>query len=755
VNARSDWQWPQCNINMLGVPATLSRNPTTTPMHRPATTACLTLLIAGCGPFTGQRVAIPESATQGPGPAALRYPETRRTGHADEYFGVRVADPYRWLEALGSPEVEAWVAAQNAVSTTFLGQLPGYDTIRARLEELWRTERITPPRIHAGRYFFEYSDSEAALGRLMVAEGLAGEWQVLVDPNSLTEDGTTLLARWSVSPDGELVAWAATEHGSDWNSWRIRSVGTGEDLGEHLTGTKFTGAAWLPDSGGFYYARYPRNDKGEYDDLQQPDIWLHRVGTPQSEDTQVYSVTDHPTRRPLPQMSSDGRHLVLYIYQDSRNNGIYLLPLEDPGAGPLRLVDSWDGRASYLGTVGETVFVSTNIGAPLGRVVAIDLARPDPAAWRELLPEGELPIEGASLVGETLIIRYLEDARSRVELFALDGSARGAVPLPGIGKVTGMEGDPTRAATFFRFESFDNPGTVFRLHPADGRVAHFHQAVTALDTTALVTEQVFYESADGTRVPMFLVHRKDLERGGANPTLLYGYGGFNQAMSPNWDLRLLGWLDLGGVLAVANLRGGGEYGADWHAAGTREHKQNTFDDFIAAAEALIALGITSPEKLAIYGRSNGGLLVGAVQLQRPELFAAAGPAVGVLDMLRYHTPSANARAWSGDYGLSENESDFRAQLAYSPVHNIRPGTCYPATVIHTGAADDRVVPWHSYKFAATLQGAQGCDRPVLLRVETRSGHASGGAKPRWMLVEEFAELYAFFAWALGMKVAKM
>ena len=687
-------------------------------------------------------------------PAAPDYPETRRVDHVDEYFGTRVADPYRWLEQMDAAEVDAWIAAQNAVTTRYVESLPQYDRIRARLERLWRTERMTVPSVHDGRYFFEYNDGGAALAKLMVADSLDGEWRMLLDPETLSADGTTLLARWNVSPDGRFVAWAATVGGSDWTRWQVRRTDTGEDLPHALEGTKFTSAAWLKDGSGFYYARYPKNAAGQWDDLQQAEVWLHRLGTPQSADSHVFSVTDHPTRTPFPFMSSDGRHLVLYILQDSRVNGIYLLPLDTPDAGVVRLVDSWDGRAIYLGTVGDTVYVHTSIGAPRGRVVAIDLARPAPADWRVVVPESTLPIEGVSLIGEQLIVHYMKDASSRVELFALDGAAQGELSLPGIGKVSGFTGSPASSETFYEFESFTNPGTVFRYRPADGEVARFHQKSTALDTDSLETRQVFYESKDGTRVPMFIVHRKGIALDGSNPTMLYGYGGFRQSMQPGWDLRLLGWLDVGGVLAIANLRGGGEYGAEWHLAGTRERKQNTFDDFIAAAEWLIAEQWTSPEKLAIYGRSNGGLLVGAVQLQRPELFAAAGPAVGVLDMLRYHTPSANARAWAGDYGLSENETDFRAQLAYSPVHNVRAGTCYPATIIHTGKFDDRVVPWHSYKFAAALQHAQGCDRPVLLKTETRAGHASGGAKPRHLLIDEFAELYAFFAHALGMQASR-
>lgn len=708
-------------------------------MFRQGIVLGLGLLLAGCSHLADT----PDTRNEA-------YPETRRVDQVDQYFGETVADPYRWMENLGTVELDAWIDAQNAYSGAFVQDLPDYERIRARLDELWRTERLTTPRVHGGKYFFEYNDGTATLSRLMTANGLDGEWRVLLDPATLSADGTTLLARWSVSRDAQHVAWAATVGGSDWTTWRIRNTETGADLPEVLEGTKFTSAAWRHDNTGFYYARYPQNAAGEWDDRKQAEIWFHAVGTPQSEDVHVYSVTDHPTRSPFALMSSDGRHLVLSIFENNRANGLYLLPLDTPGAKVIRLVDSWDGVSAYLGTVDDTVFIHTNVGAPRGRVVTIDIDDPDPAGWRDIVPESGLPIEGVSIVGEKVVVHYLEDAKSRVDLFARDGSSRETLALPGIGKVSGFTGSPASSETFFAFESFSNPGTVFNFRPDSGEVTTFHQKATALDTSTLETKQVFYTSKDGTRVPMFIVHRAGIELDGANPTMLYGYGGFSASMLPGWDLRLLGWLDIGGVLAVANLRGGGEYGADWHAAGTRERKQVVFDDFIAAAEWLVAERWTAPEKLAIYGRSNGGLLVGAVELQRPDLFAAAGPAVGVLDMLRYHTPSANARAWMGDYGLSEIESDYRAQRAYSPVHNTVPGTCYPATIIHTGKFDDRVVPWHSYKFAAALQHDQGCDNPVLLRTETRAGHASGGAKPRYLLIDEFAELYSFFAWALGM-----
>ena len=711
-------------------------------MSKLAAAACAAVSLCACA--RPAATPAPQAST-----SEIAYPDTPRGEQVDEYFGVRVADPYRWLEELDAPEVGAWVEAQNRISKPLLESLPRYAQLKERLDALWSYEHYTAPKVRAGRYFFEYNDGRSTLNRLVVADGLEGRPAVVLDPALLSPDGTTLLSGWDVSPDGRMVAWSAAAGGSDWDVWRIRRVDTGEDYPEVLEGTKFTSAEWLPDSTGFFYSRYPRKDGG-WDDQQQVQVWLHRVGTPQAEDTLVYSVTDHPTRVPYGEVSSDGAWLIVSVYQDSRTNGLFALPLDRPEAAPVPVVASWNGVSDYLGTAGGRFYVNTNVGAPNGRLVAIDPARPAQDRWTTVVPESELAIDDADLVGERLIVQYLQDAKSRVETFGLDGSPRGPVALPGPGKVEGFDGDPDKDETFFTFESFTNPGAVVRYRPATGTTQPYRQSETVLATDELVTEQVFYTSRDGTRVPMFLVHRKGMVRDGSNPVLLYGYGGFNVPQLPTFDLRWAGWLDMGGVLAVAIIRGGGEYGSEWHAAGTRENKQNVFDDFIAAAEWLIDKRITSTPKLAINGRSNGGLLVGAVQTQRPELFGVATPIVGVLDMLRYHTPSANARAWSGDYGLSENERDFRAQYAYSPVHNVKPGTCYPPTLIQTADKDDRVVPWHSYKFAAALQHAQGCDNPILLRVETRAGHGSADSKPRWMRIEELAERYAFIAYHMNM-----
>jgi len=710
-------------------------------MSRPLAAALSALLLAACTPERADTAA-----------TAFDYPPARRAAQTDTYFGVEVADPYRWMEDIGAGEVTAWIDAQNGIAVPWLHGLPTYERFRTRLAALWNYERYTAPTVNGGRYFFEYNDGSSDLASLMVQEGRGGPRRVLVDPAALSADRTVLLARWSASPDGRLAAWAASDGGTDWTRWRIRRVDTGEDLREVIEGTKFTRVSWLPDSSGFFYSRYPRAGD-TWDDQRQVEVWFHEAGTPQSADRHVFAITDHPTRNPEARVSTDGRHLLIGIYQDSRTNGLYYLPMDDLDAEPVRLVDSWNGTVSYLGTLDGRFVLRTDIGAPRGRIVAVDPASPAPEDWAELVAESGDAIHDAVLVGERIVVHYLRDARSRLDVFTGGGAPAGSLPLPGIGKVADdLSAGPEKTELFLRFEGFTNPGAILRYAVEDGRTEPFHQAETILDTRSLVTDQVFYESADGTRVPMFLVHREGLVRDGSNPTLLYGYGGFNAPTLPSFDIRWAAWLDAGGVLALPNIRGGGEYGAQWHAAGTRERKQNVFDDFIAAAEWLVSEGVTSTPKLAINGRSNGGLLVGAVELQRPELFGAATPIVGVLDMLRYHTTSANARAWSGDYGLSENEPDFRAQYAYSPVHNVVPGTCYPPTLIQTAAGDDRVLPWHSYKFAAALQHAQGCDAPVLLRVETRAGHGSSDGKPRWMRIEELAERYAFIAWALGMEI---
>ena len=689
------------------------------------------------------------------------YPVARRSDHTDDYFGTEVADPYRWMEDLDADEVQAWVEAENALAVPYLESLPGRQKIIDRTRELWNYERWDVPLKKAGRYFYEHNDGVQDQDVLYVANKLDDDPRALIDASEFSEDSTIAVARYEVSPDGRLIAYSLTDGGSDWTTMHFRNIDSGEDLEDILTDLKFTNAAWAADSGGLYYGRYPLDEHGEADDRLQTQIFFHELGTPQSDDRLVYEVDDHPTRIPGVQTSEDGRYLLISVTESYFENGLFYIDLHDPEAELVRLFDDWDGRYEYLGNEGLLFYVKTTSEALNGRVIAVDLDQPEREHWREVVPEEQMPILAANLAGEHVVVHYLEDAHSLVRLVRLNGTPDGEIPMPGLGTAYGYDADKPSSGDedalsgrlgdpeiFFGFSSYTSPPAVYRFDLTNRQTTLVKAASTAFDRDRYVTEQIFYASKDGTKIPMFVTHRKDLEKNGQQPTLLYGYGGFNVPIQPSYGTRWAVWLEMGGVLAMPNLRGGGEYGEQWHAAGTRERKQNVFDDFIAAAEWLIANDYTTPEKIAIFGGSNGGLLVGAVMLQRPDLFAAALSVVGVLDMLRYHTASANARMWSGDYGLSEDEADFRSQYAYSPYHNIAQGTCYPATLITTGDHDDRVVPWHSYKFGAELQLRQACDKPILVRVETRAGHAAG--KPAWMRIEEEADRFAFLRQSLGM-----
>jgi prolyl oligopeptidase len=567
---------------------------------------------------------------------------------------------------------------------------------------------------------------------------------VLIDPNGFSEDATIALAGLSISPDGRYAAYSTSDGGTDWNTWHVRDIATGEDLDDSVAYTKFTGASWLPNGTGFFYSRYPLGPDGEGDGQAQVEIFFHEVGTDQSEDDLVYSVEDSESRNPYGTVTEDGRFLVINLFEGYNENAIYYRDLGAPSGGIVRLLDDWDALYTFVDNDGPVFFFHTNKDAPRNRVVAIDTRNPD--QWREVIPEADETLQGASYVGGLFVGQYLRDANSLVRIFDGDGEAIRDVELPGIGTAGGFGGTADDPETFYSFQSYTVPPTVYRYDVATGESDVYRETQVDVDPSSYETVQVFLTSADGTRVPMFLTYKAGLERNGQNPTLLYGYGGFNISGTPSFRADRLVWLEMGGIFAHANIRGGGEYGEDWHQAGTKTNKQNVFDDFIAAAEYLIAEDYTSTPKLAIQGGSNGGLLVGAVMTQRPELFGAALPAVGVLDMLRYHTASLNARQWSSDYGLSENEEEFEALYAYSPYHNAREGACYPPTLVTTADRDDRVVPWNSFKFAAALQHAQGCENPILMRIETRAGHGAG--KPTWMRIEEVADAWAFLKWAL-------
>ena len=681
---------------------------------------------------------------------ALAYPETRRMEHVDVYHGQRIADPYRWFEDENAAGTRQWIEAENALAQPYLEAIPARAKIKERLTQLWNYERYDIPVKRGGRYFYLRNDGLQNQSVLYVADSLDATPRVLIDPNALSKDATIALGEFVPSPDGKLLAYSLSDGGTDWRSWHVRDVATGRDLPDVLRFIKFAPVAWTADSRSLYYARYPLRSDGAGDDTKQREIYRHVLGTPVATDPLIYKVTDHPTRNPYVEISDDGRYLVIWLYDGSQQTGIYYHRLASDGSpsGELvRLFDAFDASYRFVAEIDDVFYVHTTKDAPNARVIAIPAAgKADP---RIVVPESRFALIDASLVGGRLLTQYLEDARSVVRAVDLKGKQLYDVKLPGLGQAVGFFGDVSDEETFFAYTDFLTPTSISRLEAATGGTSVFRAPKFAADLSAYVTEQVFYRSKDGTQVPMFITRRRDFVRNGQAPLMLYGYGGFNIAQQPAFSVPVLVWLEMGGVYAVANLRGGSEYGEAWHSAGTKLRKQNVFDDFIAAAEHLIAAKYTSTPKLAIRGRSNGGLLVGAAITQRPDLFGAALPAVGVLDMLRYHTPSANARQWSSDYGLSEDPAEFRAQLAYSPVHNVHQGTCYPPTLVTTADHDDRVVPWHSYKFTAELQRAQDCANPILLRVETRAGHGAG--KPVWMQIEDFADQWAFLVRALRMQ----
>ena len=680
-------------------------------------------------------------------------PATRTVDQVDDYFGVKVADPYRWLEDLDSAETAGWVAAENTVSQPYLEGLPGREKIKARLTELWNYERVGIPVKEGNHYFVSRNDGLQDQDVLYVSDTTDDKGRVLIDPNGFSEDRTASLHSWTVSPDGSLITYAVSESGSDWTDLKIRDVASGKDLPDALTFIKFGGynIAWDRDASGFYYSRYPQGADGKRDDRGRVTLYHHRLGTAQADDALVYEIPDHPRQAPSAEMTLDGAYLVINVFESYLANAIHVVKLKEPDAPVIKLLDKWDGLYSYLGSDGAELYFMTTNGAPKGRVIAVNVDKPDPANWREIIPESTNRLEAVSMIGTRLVAEYLVDAHSQILVFGRDGTPAGQVPLPGIGSTAMAGGQRAGNALFYSYTGFTTPGRVYRHDLEGGQNSLYHAPKTGLALDSFETEQIFYASKDGTRVPMFIVHKKGLEKNGDNPTLLYGYGGFDISLTPRYSTAWAVWLEMGGVLAIPNLRGGGEYGADWHKAGANLNKQNVFDDFIAAAEWLIANKYTATPRLAINGASNGGLLVGAVLTQRPDLFGVTAPAVGVMDILRYHTASVNARNWKSDYGLSENEDEFRAQYAYSPLQNVHDGVCYPPTLVTTADHDDRVVPWHSFKFGARLQAAQGCANPVLVRVETRAGHGAG--KPTWMRIEEVADLWAFLAAGTGMTVA--
>jgi prolyl oligopeptidase len=709
------------------------------------------LLLAACGgdPDPAGRAA-PRLVRAPVEMPTLEYPPTRTVDHTDDYHGTTVADPYRWLEDVDSEETAAWVAAQNAFTFGFLESIGARETFRERLTELWDYEKFGTPFREGGRTFWFRNDGLQNQSVLYVQDDADAEPRVLLDPNALSEDGTVALGGIGISRDGRHLAWATSVSGSDWRTWFVRDIATGEDLDDRVEWSKFSDASWDAEGEGFFYSRYPAPREGEAfeESNKKHMIYYHRLGTDQAADELVYDGREGRNWILGGEVSEDGRYLVISVWPGSASErGLFYLDLEDPAAGVVELLGEFDAIHEFVGNDGATFFVKTNRDAPKYRLVAIDLGDPGPEAWRTLIPEGEDPLDGVAVLNHEFVVTTMRDVASVVKRYRLDGTAKGAIELPGLGTVSGFAGHPGDTETFYSFNSFLSPGEIYRYDFRTGASELFRKPEVAFDFASCEVEQVFYPSRDGTRVPMFLVHRRDLEPDGANPTLLYAYGGFNQSLKPRFRPELLPWLEAGGIYASANLRGGGEYGEKWHQAGMLDRKQNVFDDFIAAAEFLIREGYTNPNRLAIYGGSNGGLLVGAVVNQRPELFGAAIPAVGVMDMLRFQEFTIGW-AWTGEYGSSADPDMFPVLYGYSPYHNLKNGVEYPAVMVTTADHDDRVVPGHSFKYAARLQAAQAGNLPVLIRIQTRAGHGAG--KPTAMVIEETADRYAFLHAVLGL-----
>ncbi len=676
--------------------------------------------------------------------ATIDYPETEVREVVDDYHGTKIPDPYRWLEDDNSEETKAWVKAQNEVTGRFLEKIPQRTGIHDRLKALWNFERIGQPERYGEHWFFTYNSGLQNQSVLKVAETADGEGKVLLDPNKFSVDGTVALARFRPSEDGKLLAYSTSTSGSDWQEIRVRDVATGKDLDDHLKWVKFSGISWLHDGSGFFYSRFDAPPEGEAltqkNEFQK--LYFHKLGTPQSEDVLVYERKDQPRWGFGGWVTEDGRYLIIHVSEgtEPKNRVFYKdLQAEDPEV--VELLSEADARYGFITNDGPVFYFRTDLDAPRYRVIAIDTEKPDRANWREIIAQTDDQLDDVSSAGGQLICHYLRDAKSAMRCHDLDGKLIRELELPGIGSVGGFDGRRDDDFTFYGFTSFTEPGATYRLDLKTGKSEMFRRPEVDFASDDYVTRQVFVESKDGTKVPMFIVHKKDLEPGTPRRTLLYGYGGFNISLTPGFSVARAVWLERGGVFALANLRGGGEYGRDWHQAGTRTNKQNVFDDFIASAEWLIENGYTSPEKLAIQGGSNGGLLVGACMTQRPELFGAALPAVGVMDMLRFHKFTIGW-AWEKDYGSAEDPEEFKALLAYSPYHCLNEGKPYPATLVTTADHDDRVVPAHSFKFAARLQACQPPDGPpVLIRIETSAGHGAGTALDK--VIAETADKWAF------------
>lgn len=683
----------------------------------------------------------------------IEYPQTHKVDQTDDYFGTKVKDPYRWLEddVRESKEVAKWVEEENKVTDAYLAAIPARKKIQKELTELWNYEKFSSPFKVGGRYYFYKNDGLQNQSVLYMMDSIDGEPSLLIDPNTWSEDGTTALSGTSFSDDGRYLAYGIQKAGSDWRTWRIMEIATRELLADKLEWLKFTSTEWTPDSKGFFYGRFSEPEEGEaFQSLNlNHKLYYHRVGTPQSDDVLVFEQPDHPKWGFGPSVTDDGRFLVITVWKGTSDKyRIYVKDLSEPYGYPVELISHFDDEYDFIGNDGYIFYFKTDLNAPNKRIIAIDIRNPKPENYREILAEGPEPIQGVNFLNNVFVVRTLKDAKTVVKMFTSQGRFIREVSFPGIGTASGFGGKRTDTETFYSFASFITPPSIYHYDMITGESKLFRQSKIKFDSDQFELKQVFYKSKDGTKVPMFIAHRKGLKLDGNNPTLLYGYGGFNISLTPYFSISRAQWLKMGGLFCVVNLRGGGEYGEEWHQGGMIHNKQNVFDDFIAAGEWLIDNKYTSSKKLAIQGGSNGGLLVGACMAQRPELFAACLPAVGVMDMLRFHKFTAG-RYWVDEYGSSDDEKQFKTLHAYSPYHNLKPGTSYPATMITTADTDDRVVPGHSFKFAARLQECHQGKNPVLIRIETKAGHGSG--KPTSKIIEEISDIWAFLVKELEMK----
>jgi prolyl oligopeptidase len=673
----------------------------------------------------------------------------------DDYAGTKVPDPYRWMEALDSKEVADWVAASNAVTDPYLAKLPLREHFNSRLTELWNYPRVSVPVIEGGKLFYAKNTGLQRQAPLFVRASATAPPSLVIDPNEISEDGSVSLAQWTPSPDGTLLAYGLAEGGADWNTVHVRDIAAGKDLSDEVRWMRFSNLSWTNDSKGFFYSRYPEPPENKVLEaaLSGQALYYHRVGTPQSQDTLVYERKDLASWIVNGDVTEDGRYLLIPMFEGAENkNSLYYADLGSPTAprvnAPVKpLMPVNDAEYWPIGNSGPTLFLRTDKDAPNRKVIAVDLRNPAPDRWKTVVPERKETIENVGVIGNRIVTQYLVDVQSRLLLFGLDGAPQGEVALPDAGTVGTISGREDAPDIWYSFSSPLRPSTVYVFTPASKQSTGFEVATPPVDTSMFETKALFATSKDGTRVPFFLTARKNVARDGRNPTMLYGYGGFSITTLPTYRQDVPAWLERGGIWVTASMRGGAEYGEAWHRAGMLEKKQNVFDDFIAVAEQLIKDGYTSPDRLGMMGGSNGGLLVGVVMEQRPDLFAVALPAVGVMDMLRYDKFTGGA-LWTTEYGSASNPAQFPFLIKYSPVQNLKAGTCYPATLITTADHDDRVVPSHSFKFAAALQAAQGCSKPVLIRVEVQGSH---GYRPTDKLIAERADQWAFAAEQMGIR----